>query len=194
MDCIKVNFCAAPSSGKSTVCSGLESRLKQAGINADTSKEYSRQFIQQYGVPRDLASEFIIYDNQFARDKGIAEVSDVILSDAPAMNCYLFGKRSLNARMYMEGRSEPSKEEYKLLEELHKRAVKRLNWYDIIFVFPPLEAIQDGTRIETNSDVLAIYNATKGFLDVEGNRYVMVEGTVEQKIQQCFDVILAEIG
>lgn len=50
MGCFKVNFCAAPSSGKSTVCSGLESLLKQNNINADTSKEYVRQFIQTYGV------------------------------------------------------------------------------------------------------------------------------------------------
>lgn len=195
MDCLKVNFCAAPSSRKSTVCAALESLLKQQKINADTSKEYARQFIQQYGVPKDIASQFIIYNNQKARDEGVAAVSEVLLTDTPAMNCYVFGKRSLNERMKREGRTSLTKEEYKILEELHGMALKKLNWFDIIFVFPPTDpVVNDGTRTETMDDKVAIYNAIKGFLDVEGVPYHIIDGSVEYRIDACMGIILDELS
>jgi nicotinamide riboside kinase len=194
MGCFKVNFCAAPSSGKSTVCSGLESLLKQNNINADTSKEYVRQFIQTYGVPTDLASQFIIHENQESRDKGVASVSEVMLSDNPAVASYVFGKRMLNYKLKREGRREPTKEEYKLLEELHKKTLEKVYWYDLIVVLPPLgTVVRDGTRMENEKECLEIYNAIKGFLDVEGVPYVVVEGSVNRKINTILHMILDAI-
>lgn len=193
--CVKVNFCAAPSSRKSTVCSGLEAKLKQAKINADTAKEYSRQYIQQYGVPQDLASEFIIYENQFSREKGIANVSEVLLSDAPAVNTYIFARRTLNQRRKKERRTDLTREEYKILEELHGMTLRRLNWFDIIVLFPPDDPlVNDGTRTETQQDKIEIYNATKGFLDVEGIPYVLLKGTVDSRIDAMFKIITDTIG
>jgi nicotinamide riboside kinase len=168
--------------------------LKQNHVNADTSKEYARQFIQNYGVPMDLASQFIIHENQESRDTGVANFSEVMLSDTPAMATYVFGKRMLNYRMAKEGRKEPTKEEYKLLEELHKKSLSKVYWYDLIVLLPPLPVVQDGTRTEDAKACEEIFYAIKGFLDVEGVPYVLVDGTANQKINKVLHMIMDEIS
>lgn len=194
MDCIKVNFCAAPSSRKSTVCSGLESDLKQLRINADTSKEYSRQYIQNYGVPTEFWEEMLIFENQDSRDRGIAGVSEVMLSDAPCVNQYIFAKRAMQNKLNAEGRKDMKPSEYKFLEEMHTKVLKKLNWYDIIVVFPPNDpVVADGTRNETDEEKLAIYNSIIGFLNAENIVYYMIDGEVDSKISQCKDIILTEL-
>src|SRR5690554_3658360 len=186
--CLKINFCAAPSSGKTTVCSALESMLKKEGIIVETSKEYARHYINTYGTPKDLWEQLIIFENQDIRDKSIAKVSQVLLSDTPAAG-YIFGKRMLNNRLKNEGRKEFTKAEYKFLEELHLKNLKKVNWFDLIFVFPPLEVINDGTRKETNEDAINIYKGIVGFLDSENINYILVEGTVDDKIYICYSII-----
>jgi len=191
---LKVNICGAPSSRKSTVCAGLEAKLKQQRINAETSKEYVRQYIQTYGVPQELATEFIIYHNQMSRDIGVANNTDVMLSDTPAVNAYIFGKRSLMAKMARQERKTPTEEEYKILEELHSMALRKLHWFDLIVLFPPtMDVIDDGVRTETVEDQVAIFNAIKGFLDAEQVPYLVAEGTPDEKIDYCFGAIMSRL-
>lgn len=193
MDCIKVNFCAAPSSRKSTICSRIESDLKQMRINADTSKEYSRQYYQNYGVPTEFWEEAIIFENQDSRDKGIAAVSEVMLSDAPCVNQYIFAKRAMQAKLKAEGRTEMKPSEYKFLEELHTKVLKKINWYDIIVVLPPNDPVtRDGTRTETDEEKIAIHNAIIGFLNAENIRYFLIDGDMDSKISTIKKLILVE--
>lgn len=193
--CLKVNICGAPSSRKSTVCSGLESMLKQHRVNADTSKEYARQYINTYGVPTEMYEQLLITMNQNTRDEALAKVSQVLLSDNPAMSAYVFGKRMLMDILKREGRTEMKPSEYKLLEELHTLSVKKSNWFDLIIVFTPEDkVIRDGTRTEDEAGKLEIYNAIKGFLDVERIPYVLMSGTPDEKIKKCFDLIAERLG
>ncbi len=191
MSCLKVNFCAAPSSRKSTVCSALESQLKQLQFVADTSKEYARQYINTYGIPKDMYEQLIIMKNQDIRDKAIASVSEIMLSDTPAIASYIFGVRLLQAKMKREGRAKKTLAEYKYLEELHLEGIKKLDWFDLIIVFPPLDSvIQDGTRSETMEDKLIIFEALIGFLNANGTAYEVVSGNTQEKIEICKRIIL----
>lgn len=192
---LKVGIFGAPSSRKSTVASGLESKLKQDKINAEVSKEYARQYIQNYGVPVELASEFVIYRNQTQRDMAVAAHTDVMISDTPAMNCYIFGRRSVLHHMQQQFRSTPTLEEKKLLQELHEMALNRLFWFDIIYLFPPTgEIVQDGVRQEDVEAQLNIFNAIKGFMDVEGTAYQIVDGSPDQKIDFIYHDLLNRGG
>lgn len=193
---LRVNFCAAPSSGKSTVCAALEAKLKQEGVIVDTSKEYVRQYINTYGVPTELYEQFIIMDNQKTRDEAIDKVSEVTLTDRPVVNDYIFSNKMLYQKIQLDGRSrrQLTKPEKKFLEETYIKCLERVYWFDIIFVFPPLDyVVDDGTRTETSSDVFEIYNAIKGFLDSEYINYHYVDGTVEEKVDYCFKVIMEEL-
>jgi nicotinamide riboside kinase len=173
------------------VCSGLESKLKQEKIVTDTSKEYARQYINTYGVPTEYYEQMIIQENQETRDQAIAQVSTVMLCDTPAMSCYVYLKRMVQAKTKSERRQGSlTNGEYKLLEEMHTKALKKVNWYDLIIVFPPTDpVIQDGTRTEKYEDKVAIYQALIGFLHSEAIPYVIVEGTAEEKIQKCYDLV-----
>jgi nicotinamide riboside kinase len=193
--CLKVNICGAPSSRKSTVCAGLEAKLKQDGIITETSKEYVRHYINSYGLPTELFEQFIIHENQTARDEAIASVSQVMLSDNPAMASYIFGKRMLMRDMKARGLTEMSKAHYKFLEEMHTKALKRTLWFDLIIVFPHYDPIVlDGTRTETTEEKREIYDAIVGFLHVEGIPYHWVSGTVDERIEKCYQLIKERIG
>lgn len=198
--CLKVNICGAPSSRKSTVCAGLEAKLKQDGIIAETSKEYARHYINTYGVPKELHEQYLITENQNARDNAIAAVAQVLLTDNPAMASYVFGKRMLMAKYahsndpYTTYKYLATPAEYKFLEEMHMKALKKTEWFDLIFVFTPEDpVIQDGTRTETERDKLQIYNAIVGFLHVENIPYIPVSGSVEDKIETCYAYIIHEL-
>jgi nicotinamide riboside kinase len=196
MSRLKVNICGAPSSYKTTVCTGLESKLKQARYNAETSKEYARHYISTYGVPVDLHEQLTIYENQNSRDIAVAETNTIMLSDTPAMSSYVFGKRMLDAKLRKGGlKAHPSRADYKFLEELYMKALKKTNWFDMIIVFPPTgDIVQDGVRNETVDDQMEIYKAVVGFLHLNNIRYTEVSGTTEERIERCFNLIMEDIG
>jgi nicotinamide riboside kinase len=201
MSKLKLNICGAPSSYKTTVCTGLESKLKQARYNAETSKEYARHYISTYGVPVDLHEQLTIYENQNSRDIAVAETNTIMLSDTPAMSSYVFGKRMLDAKIAREDRGKhekprlPNRAEYKFLEELYMKALKKTNWFNMIIVFPPTgDIVQDGVRNETVDDQMEIYRAVTGFLHLNNIRYTEVSGSTEERIDTCFALVMTAIG
>jgi nicotinamide riboside kinase len=192
MSRIKINICGAPSSFKTTVCTGLESKLKQARYNAETSKEYARHYISTYGAPKELHEQLIIYDNQDTRDRAVAETNTIMLSDTPAMSGYVYGKRMLDN---ITGPREPSRAEYKFLEELYIKALKKTYWFDLILLFPPSGiVVYDGVRTEDVYDQMSIYDSVLGFLHLNNFKYVEIRGDVEEKIDTCFSIIMKRIG
>lgn len=190
--CLKVSFCAAPSSRKSTVCAGLETKLKQSRINVDTSREYARQYVQRYGIPKDLNEQITINENQDQRDAAIVAVSDVMLTDTPSMACYVYGVRMLDQIARERHQQDYSPAQYKFLEEMYMKALKKTRSFDLIFVFDPDdEMVQDGTRKETLGDKLEIHYALQGFLDLNCIKHQVISGSVDQKIETCFREIMA---
>jgi nicotinamide riboside kinase len=141
-----------------------------------------------------MFEQLIIMKNQNIRDKAIASVSHVMLSDTPAVASYIFGVRLLKRAMRDRGYTQKSPAQYKYLEELYLECLKTLDWFDLVIVFPPTDAVVlDGTRTETMDDKLAIYNAIKGFLDCNDIPYVVIEGDTQAKIDQVMMEILARI-
>ncbi|RXZ78060.1 hypothetical protein EBB07_28810 [Paenibacillaceae bacterium] len=188
---LRVNICGAPSTYKTTVCTALESKLKQDKLNAETSKEYARHYIATYGIPKDLHEQLIIQSNQETRDRAVDETNQIMLSDTPAMASYLFGKRLLDNLMRKQNTKEPTKAEYKFLEELYMKTLKKTYWFDLIVVFPPTGTIvEDGVRHESIKDQLDIYNGIIGFLNLNNVKYYEVGGEVEDRIQSCYELIL----
>lgn len=196
MTCLKVNFCAAPSSRKTTVCAGLESKLKQNRIEADSSREYARQYINTYGLPRDLNEQLTIFENQDTREHKIAGVSQVLLSDAPCAANYVFSVRMLDNLCKERGESGYSRAQYKFLEEMFLKSLRKCHWFDLIFVFdPPTEVVDDGTRKENLTDAWEIHDALIGFLNSSRIPYIhYTESSVNDRIDACFNVIMEKVN
>jgi nicotinamide riboside kinase len=187
---LKVNFCAAPSSYKSTVCVGVEAMLKQEGIVTDTSKEYVREYINEFGFPQELYEQLLITEKQNARDEETARVSEIMLSDNPAINAFVFGKRMLDLKVESERRKK-TPAEYNFLKEIYMKALNKAEWFDIIFVFPPnVVNVDDNTRQESASESQDIYQALVGYLHAQGIPFYFIEGTTQERIQKCYEIIM----
>jgi nicotinamide riboside kinase len=190
---LKVAFCAGPSSRKSTICAGLESRLKQNKIEADTSREYARQYISVYGLPRDLHEQLTISVNQDTRDQAIAKTSEVLLTDTPPMACYVYSVRMLETIMKERGQTEYTKSQYKFLEEIFIWSLRKTRWFDLIFVpSSPDPVVQDGVRVETDEDRWEINAALTGFLHLNKIPHILIPHNLEgeEVIEFCYKIVL----
>ncbi len=156
--CIKIAICGAPSTRKSTICAGLEAHLRAKGINAETSKEFAREYIAKYGVPSTLGEALYIQEQQYDRDALIEKHATALLSDTPPMASYLYAVRN------MKTPDRANRANHAILCELYGRSLVNTFSYDIIIVLPLRVVVNDGVLTQTDADVLGIHDAIMGFL------------------------------
>ena len=186
MSCFKVNVIGAPSSGKTTLCTGIEYELKSMHVNVDSSREYARQYINVYGWPETVGEQFILFENQDRRDIAIAEKADILLSDSPGPVHYVFGVQLLKSKL-----KDYTKIDYKFLEELFIKCLQKTMWFDLILVLNPLDFVtKDGTRKEEMADIYRLHDALIGFLNLHQIPYVVLDGTLKEKVEKGLKVIM----
>lgn len=97
-----INLFAGPGAGKSTTATGVFTRLKQAGINAEYVPEYAKDLTW---AERDMSNQTLILGKQYERLRVLRGKVDIAVTDSPLLltqvyNRTLAGLNQVAANLY----------------------------------------------------------------------------------------------
>ena len=168
---VNIVFLGAPSTGKSTIAQRLAELL-----DTQWMPEYGREYWSRYQVNRRLTPEQLveIAEGHLDREDALLERSNrYLFTDTNALTTATF------ARHY-HGTVSPR------LAELADRAVRR---YDLVFVCDTDIPYDDTWDRSGEGDRAAFQRAVLGDLEMRHVPYLMLRGTVEERVARVREVL-----
>lgn len=147
----KIAFYGGPASGKSTVCTGVFSKLKQDGFNIELVTEYVKEWTYIERFPKEY-DQFFIFSNQLYREHlAYRGGFDIIATDSPIM------LTSFYAQYYDTNFS-------KECVELAKKFEQDIETYNV-FLNRKNIPFSDTGRFQNKKESIEIDKLLKDFLD-----------------------------
>lgn len=191
---IRIGISGAAGTGKTSTARALASQCRSIdGLNRiELISEYARHYINKYGQIDFIWEQYIIFENQFDRERSVDNGQvDVLITDCPIQLSYAYA-------LELRGKTEiPPKKEAMILNEMYKKLnlINYSSCYDFIFHLPPiLKSIDDGVRIkkhltqewkeEMNNSLLSIFNI------FPPKKFLMIES---EDLQERVDFCLSKI-
>jgi nicotinamide riboside kinase len=90
---IVVNFLGGPGCGKSTLCAGVYTKLKRAGVECELALEYAKDKVWEENL-KVLENQVYVLGKQYQRIHRLVGKVDVVLTDSPLFLSLFYGKYS----------------------------------------------------------------------------------------------------
>lgn len=153
----------------------LTSRLKAMHINAELVPEYARAYIVQNGGIYDLFEQFVILRQQCAAEEDLLSRHNMVVCDSASFLCYIYARRLAG---------ELDQRKANALSLLYHDVMKHVWTYDRIYLvrLGEVGVLDDGVRVQVESDLPVIAAAIRGFLDLERVPYKVLSGSPEERV------------
>lgn len=153
----------------------LTSKLKAMHVNAEMVPEYARTYIVQNGGISSLFEQFVILRQQCAAEEDLLSRHDVVVCDSASFLCYIYARRLAG---------ELDERKANALSLLYRDVIEHAWTYGRIYFVRPGEVgvLDDGVRVQTVGELPAIAAAIRGFLDLEGVPYKVLNGSPEERV------------
>jgi len=183
---IKIAIMGAPSTGKTTLAKELSIHLLyRKGKQAEYIDEYARQFVAKFGLPT-IYDQFFFFEQQLKREQAISPKAEYLVTDSPFYLSYIYGSKVMDRE---------NEKERLYFHALVERLLEHVNDYDHV-IYLPADAgrlQEDGMRIHTTVfDQKDVDDRIRGFFSIYNIDYKPVNGTLEERIQKCCDIIGVE--
>lgn len=175
---IFIGLSGAPSSGKTTLASGLTSILKEQGYVVNFVMEYAREFMSKYGSEYTMADQLHITGEQLAREeKAFTSSADIIITDCPVILGAIYGEFCLD-------NDEKNFMYYQRILDMSIRSARayRQNANMELFHIRPRRFVKDGVRTNNGSSSLDIDQRIRAFLQIYGDFIEVSQITVEDRM------------
>lgn len=150
----------APASGKSTLASGVHTKLKKLGYNSAFISEAASDYIAEYGIPNTPIDQLTIFYKQVNREKMYIGAKDYIVSDSSGILNYFYFRKLFQIPL--------SNKDIATINHLQKEILKTLNHWTHIFYIPPMTLnIDDGIRYHNVDEIKQIDIWIKSYLEME---------------------------
>lgn len=166
-----INFFAGPGSGKSTLCAGLFSMLKFAGIDCEMSLEYAKDVVWEESLKK-LDNQIYIFGKQLHRLHRLHGKVRVVITDAPLLHSSIYCR---------EGHDTFKK---LILEEHHK--FNNLNYY-----IRRRKDYDSNGRVQNFEEAKVVDERILEYLKEHNIEYSLIDGTVNALDLIMLDVIEA---
>jgi nicotinamide riboside kinase len=175
---IKIAFCGAQDTGKTTLAKELSSKFKARGFITDYVDECARTYIAKWSEPiSNIADQLFILDKQIEREQCVSPKCDFMFTDSALFLSYIY--TLLN--------SKPSTiKDYDILLHIYSKVLLQGKYDIIIYLTPFREPVYDGIRtkqlISLNSQIDSMI---RSFLDLHCLKYITVSSpTLFDRIEQ----------
>lgn len=161
-----ISIIGAPQSGKSTIASSVQSKLKKLHKNSMFVGEAATDYIANNGVPTTPTDQIIIFYKQLEKEKMFLNIKDYIICDSSTLLNYFYF-RSLFPNPL-------SAKDITTINHIQKEILNTINsWYRIYYV-PPIYKTdtKDGIRFHDNEEIRKIDRLIKSYLEIENIPYI----------------------
>ncbi len=142
-----IQIFGAPSSGKSTLASEINTELKKRGINSIFVSEASTDYIAEYGIPNTPLDQMVIFYKQLNREKMFIE--DYIICDSSAILNYFYFRSLYPNKL--------SNKDISAINHMQKEILKHINLVDnIYYVNPIMDNTEDGIRFHKKDEIISL--------------------------------------
>lgn len=147
----KIIFIGTASSGKSTLATGVFSKLKETGKNVELVDEFIRKDIQMNGPMETIWEQYRTRTKQRELEDSVPEKVDFTIIDSGTLTPYFYACMYANCQ---------KPRERLVLQDMHKYLLDDLylKRYDLVFYLPYIEnnSADDGTRFQTIEQIKAL--------------------------------------
>lgn len=168
-----VNLYGGPGTGKSTICAGVFSKLKWAGVNCEMALEYAKGLVWE-GSTNKFDNQVYIFSKQFHRIFILLDKVDVVITDCPI----------LMSLVYSEGKENDR------LRNLVVDKYKELNNMDIFL--KRLKGYNPAGRLQTYEKAKELDDKIQMVLSVHSTEYAVLDG-VQETEQKIVNMIIRKI-
>lgn len=156
-----------PGTGKSSMASGVFSKLKWLGVEAEIVYEYAKELVWS-GHFNGLKDQIDIFGNQHTRNFRLLDQVDVIVTDSPLLLQLIYSKN-------------------KYLNDLILNIHKTSNNLDILV--DRVKPYNPKGRTQTLEEAIELDKDMKSVLDTHNQKYYRFDGCPESE-QKIVDLIL----
>ncbi len=154
----------SPSSGKSTLASGVHTELKKMGLNSMFVQECATDFIAEYGIPNTPVDQLVIFYKQLNRERMYLDSKDFIICDSSSLLNYFYFRGLFHNNL--------SQKDIAVINHMQKEILKTINQWDHIFYLPPLLGnVDDGIRYHNSEQIVKIDRWIKSYLEIENIKH-----------------------
>lgn len=153
-----------PASGKSTLASEVQTKLKKMGINSIFVSESSTDYIAEYGVPNSPSDQMVIFYKQLNKEKMFLDSKDYIICDSSSILNYFYFRSLFDSKL--------SNKDIASINHVQKEILKNINIIDMVFYVPPIETTtNDGIRFHKKNEINKIGVLIKSYLELENIKH-----------------------
>jgi len=151
----------SPSSGKSTIATGIHHTLKTMGKNSIFVGEAATDYIAEWGIPNTPVDQIVIFYKQLGRERMYLGSKEFIICDSSSLLGYFYFRSMFKGKLSLK--------DIATINHVQKEILKSLNqWHKIYYVPPVLESDEnDGIRYHKKEDIIRLDAIIKNYLELE---------------------------
>ena len=181
---ISVAFAGAQGSGKTTMAMALASYFSSKGVLTSYTKEYAREFIHAYGIPKTIYDQYLIQVGQIHEESLAAPKASLRVTDSPIFLACVYGLP------FWEKDMEQSPALF--MQKLLRNSLQHMN-YDVIFLTRPhrgpKSSLIDGIRKRPLKQVAVDARRIEAFTELFNTEVIRLSGHITVMTQEAIKIV-----
>jgi hypothetical protein len=163
-------FIGAPCSGKSTLASSVQHKLKVLKKNSIFVGEAATDYIAEWGIPNTPTDQIVVFYKQLGREGMYKGSKEFIICDSSSILNYFYFRTLFDYELSLK--------DIAIINHLQKEILKSIKQWNKIYYVPPFleDESDDGIRYHKKDDIIKLDRIIKNYLDLEKIPYTDLSG------------------